>query len=96
MTARGPGRGGRSGHASRDHLDASTAGGGGDDGDEARGGSVATTGEGEASGVSVATTGGGDDGEAAAALPRKKRKRAKGCKTHDQRDVARRARGGNV
>ena len=44
----------------------------------------------------MATTGGGDDGEAAAALPRKKRKRAKGCKTHDQRDVARRARGGNV
>ena len=55
-------------------------GDGGDDGGEVSGGSRATTGEGrEASGGSVATTGGGDDREAAA-LPRNKRPRAKGCK----------------
>ena len=70
--------------------------GGDGDGGEARGGDAAVAG-GEASGGSVATTAGGDDGEAAAALPRKKKaKRGArgGRQTHEtghQRLVARRA-----
>eukprot|EP00964_Phaeocystis_antarctica_P035955 scaffold20559_cov97-Phaeocystis_antarctica.AAC.1 len=48
----------------------------------------------------MATTGGGGDdgggGGAAAALPRKKQRRAKGSKTHNQRDAARRASGDPV
>ena len=60
---------------------------------------MATTGEGEASGGSVPKMDGGDDSVARrpqSAPPRKKRRRAKGCKTRDQRVMAQQASGGHV
>ena len=59
--------------------------GGGDDGDEARGGSVATTGEGEASGGSVATTGEGEASGDDSDGPRPKRRKRTKNRSRDVR-----------
>jgi hypothetical protein len=64
--------------------------GGGDDGDEARGGSVATTGEGEASGGSVATTGEGEasGGSVATTGGGRRRRGGGGCVEEAEEKIA--------